>query len=80
MLLRVVGWKRLVRSDESESICRLVAIGFVVLEIRSDGDLWVEATPAGTELGGGARDGRWRHKNAARLGRYAKGEGDGPDT
>ena len=68
----MVGWKRAVRPDESESVCRLIAVGWVVVEIRADGGLWVEATPSGTERGEARTGLRYNRRHQAKLGRFAQ--------
>jgi hypothetical protein len=51
LLLRIVGWRRMIRDDELDAAARLRDRGLIRLEIRITGMIWGEATPEGMQLG-----------------------------
>jgi len=66
LLLRVVGWKRMVHEDELPAVARLVAAGYLQLELRET-TTWAEATPRGISHG---KDGGDRYSMRASMGRF----------
>jgi hypothetical protein len=50
LLLRIVGWRRVIQDDELDAAGRLQASGLIRLEIRVSGFIWGEATDQGMAM------------------------------